>query len=221
MVIVAIWLYCCHVPRVANHDERRALIAGAFQRLLAAEGLGRTSFVRVAAEAGTSVGLIQHYFVNREELLRFAYEECLRSMDARVETQIREGEAAGKPISELLLAGLGELLPVDDERAIEHRVRQNLLTESLGDAALAGVARRAAADMHTRVATAVENGKECGEVRADVDGAVAGSMILATAHGLAGELALVAPRAPAPTADEVLRPVVSLVFTGRCRHYDR
>ena len=209
-----------HVPRVADHDERRQRIAHAFQRLLAAEGLRHTSFVRVAAEAGTSVGLIQHYFANREELLRFAYEDSLRSMGQRVDAEIRAGEAAGRPIAALLLAGLHELLPLDAQRMIEHRVRQSLLTEALTDPSLAEVARQSTAGLHARAATAVENGKKCGEVQAGVDGAAAASMILATGHGLAAALALTDPSAPGPGPDDVLRPVVDLVFTGRCRHYD-
>lgn len=211
------------MARVADHDQRRALIARAFQRLITAQGLGRTTFVRVAAEAGTSVGLIQHYFASKEELLRFAYEDCLQRIDERIGTHIREGEAAGEPISVMMRAALSELLPVDDERQVEFRVRQSLLTQSLNDANLADVARREAAAVHSRVSTAVANGKKCGEVRLDVNGDAAASMIVATALGLAGLVAIERPGAapPAALADEVLQPVISVVFTGRCRHHER
>ncbi|MGC4940732.1 TetR/AcrR family transcriptional regulator [Kribbella sp. DT2] len=222
------------MPRVADHAERRLTIAAAFQKLVADEGLRRTSFVRVAAEAGVSVGLIQHYFANRDELLLFAYEEGLRSIAARVEARIQAGESAGRPISAILLSGLEELLPLDEQRSVEYRVQQSLRTEALSDDALAQVVRQAAAALHARVATAIGNGKECGEVEAAVDADRNAMMILATADGLAAALAL--PESPALPqvsaqsevsaradlrADAVLRPVLDLVFTGRCRHFDR
>lgn len=209
------------MPRVADHDQRRALIAHAFQRILAAEGLARASFVRVAEEAGISVGLIQHYFSNKEELLQFAYEDCLRRMDARIGERIRTGEAQGRPIFDLMRAGLEELLPVDERRSVEYRVRQNLLTQSLNDPRLAGVVQRAAVDLRRRVAQAVENGKECGEVRPEVDSDWAASMVLAAAHGLESMMAVEAPaEVAADGPGSVLRPVIGIVFTGRCRHYD-
>ncbi|MCA2223550.1 TetR/AcrR family transcriptional regulator [Nonomuraea aurantiaca] len=87
------------MPRVADHDQRRVQIARAFQRLLAAEGLGGVSFSRVAAEAGVSVGLIQHYFAGKDELLRFAYDDAVRRMSERVRVRVREGSDAGLQIS--------------------------------------------------------------------------------------------------------------------------
>ncbi|GAB3811925.1 TetR family transcriptional regulator C-terminal domain-containing protein [Kribbella italica] len=207
------------MPRVADHAERRLAIAAAFQKLVADEGLRRTSFARVAAEAGVSVGLIQHYFANRDELLLFAYQEGLRSIFDRVEARIQAGEAAGRPISSMVLDGLAELLPLDEQRTVEYRVQQSLRSEALNDDGLAQVVQQAAAALHERVATAVENGKECGEVEAAVDAGRSAMMILATADGLAAAVALARP-ASTP-ADAVLRPVLDLVFTGRCRHFDR
>lgn len=193
----------------------------AFQRLLAAEGIGRVSFTRVAAEAGISVGLIQHYFANKDELLRFSYRDCLRRSAERVAARIRAGEAAAEPISAMLLASLTELLPLDAERTVEFRVERNLWLLSLHDAELAELAHRATADLHGRIVTAIENGKECGEVRLEVDGSTAATMILSATRGLADALSMrPGPALDAAAVDAVLKPVVSVVFTGRCRHYD-
>ncbi|APE37006.1 hypothetical protein BOX37_27215 [Nocardia mangyaensis] len=210
------------MPRVADHDQRRAVMTHAFQRLLAAEGLNRVSFTRVAAEAGVSVGLIQHYFANKDELLRFSYEDCLRRSADRVATHIRAGEAAGRPISAMLLAGLTELLPLDGDRTVEFRVERSLWTLSLNSPDLAEVARRADLELRERIATAIENGKECGEVRPATDSATAASMISATTRGLADSLSVEKDLAgSSDLVDAVLRPVIAIVFTGRCRHFDR
>lgn len=208
------------MPRVADHDQRRAVVARAFQRLLAAEGLPRVTFSKVATEAGISVGLIQHYFSTKDELLRFAYDDCLRRSADRVAEHIRDGEAAGQPISSMLRAGLAELLPLDTERIVEYRVERSLWNLSLNDPVLAEAARGAHHELHGRITTAIDNGKECGEVRTEVDSSAAASMITATTRGLADTLSIEAPVDTDELIDAVLQPVISIVFTGRCRRFE-
>ncbi|MEV0644788.1 TetR family transcriptional regulator C-terminal domain-containing protein [Phytomonospora sp. NPDC050363] len=200
------------MPRIVDHHQRRALIARAFQRLLAAEGLGGVSFSRVAAEAGVSIGLIQHYFAGRDALLRFAYEDAVGRMSERVRARVRNGEAAGAPTAEVLLDSLAELLPLDEERMIEYRVRQGLQIEASHETGLAQVARRSGAELLGYVTAMVDNGVERGEVAAGVDAPLASRMILATVQGVADQAAMSGPDA-FPVGD-VLRPVVGLVFTS-------
>ncbi len=195
-------------------------MARAFQRLLADDGLSRVTFARVAAEAGISVGLIQHYFADKDALLRFAYADCLRRIDARIATRIEAGEAAREPISTMLLDCLRELLPVDAERTTEFRVERTLWTAAFTDESLAAIAARATADTHRRIAAAIDNGKHCGEVDTAADSAAAATMILATTRGLADALGL-APPPGAHAVDAALRPPLSLVFTGECRYHER
>lgn len=207
------------MPRVADHDQRRAQIARAFQRLLAAEGFAGVSFSRVAAEAGISVGLIQHYFTGKDVLLRFAYEDAARRLSERVRVRVRDGEAVRLPTAEVLLDSLVELLPLDAERDVEYRVRQGLQAQALHDAGLADVARRAGGDLLGYVTMVVENGMERGEVEPGVDAVLGARMILATVQGLAAQVALSGP--DAFSARDVLRRVVATVFTGRCGSHDR
>ncbi|MCP9618880.1 TetR family transcriptional regulator [Nocardia otitidiscaviarum] len=208
------------MPRFADHDQRREQMARAFQRLLASDGLARVTFARVAAEAGISVGLIQHYFDGKDALLRFAYADCLRRIDTRIATRIEAGEAAHEPISTMLLDCLRELLPLDAERTIEFRVERTLWTAAFTDESLATIAARATADTHRRIAAAIDNGKHCGEVDTTVDSTSAATMILATTRGLADALGL-APSPGTSVADATLRPPLALVFTGECRYHER
>ncbi|MEV0619216.1 TetR/AcrR family transcriptional regulator [Nonomuraea sp. NPDC050404] len=198
------------MPRVADHDQRRAQIARAFQRLLAAEGFAGVSFSRVAAEAGISVGLIQHYFTGKDALLRFAYEDAVSRMSRRVRARVHEGEAARLPTAEVLLASLAELLPLDEERNVEYRVRQGLQTQALPHTDLADVARKAGRDLLGYVTAAVGNGVRRGEVEPDVDAVLAARMILATTQGLADQVAL--SGADTFSAPDLLRRVITTVF---------
>jgi AcrR family transcriptional regulator len=207
------------VPRVADHDQRRAQIARAFQRLLAAEGFTGVSFSRLAVEAGISVGLIQHYFAGKDVLLRFAYDDAVSRMSERVRVRVRDGEAARLPIAEVLLDSLAELLPLDEERDVEYRVRQGLQAQALHHAGLAEVAMRAGGGLLGYVTTVVENGVACGEVEPGVDAALAARMILATLQGLADQVAL--SGAEAFPARDVLGQAIAAVFTGRRGSHDR
>ena len=201
------------MPRVADHDERRAQIARAFQRLLAEEGYAAVSFSRVAAEAGFSVGLIQHYFANKDVLLRFAYEDALDQLSRRIRVRVRNGEAAGRSVAEVLLDTLSELLPLDEEREVEHRVRQGLQTQALHNDGLAEVARRSGGDILGYVTAVVRSGLDRGEVPSGTDPVVAARMILAVAQGLAEQVNLSGPEAF--PAREVLAVGIAAVFPER------
>jgi AcrR family transcriptional regulator len=200
------------MPRVADHDQRRAQIARAFQRLLAADGFAAVSFSRVAAEAGISVGLIQHYFAGKDVLLHFAYEDASRRLGERVRVRVRDGEAARLPIAEVLLDSLVELLPLDPERDVEYRVRQGLQAQASHHPGLADVARRAGRDLLGYVSAVVEDGIVRGEVEPDVDPVLAARTILATVQGLADQVAL--SGVDAFPARDVLWPVIGMVFGG-------
>lgn len=200
------------MPRIVDHDQRRAQIARAFQRVLAAEGVANASFSRVAAEAGLSIGLIQHYFSGRNSLLRYAYADALDHLGARIRVRIRAGAAAGCPTAEILLDSLAELLPLDEQRTMEYRVRQGLLAQSAHDPDLAELARRSGGAVLRHVTEVVQDGVRRGEVDGDVDAQCAARMILATVQGLAEQVTL--SGSEAFSARGVLRPVVALVFSG-------
>ena len=63
-----------------DHAARRRAIADALWRVVAREGFEGVSLRHVAAEAGVSMGMVQHYFHTKEQMLLFA----LDSMEERV-----------------------------------------------------------------------------------------------------------------------------------------
>ena len=60
------------MPKQVDREERRREIAAAVLRLVATRGVEAASLRAVAAEAGVSMGAVQHYFTTRDEMLRFA-----------------------------------------------------------------------------------------------------------------------------------------------------
>ncbi|MEU6036021.1 TetR/AcrR family transcriptional regulator [Actinomadura sp. NPDC047616] len=103
------------MPRRVDHDRRRAEFAEAVWRIAAERGLEAVTMSTVAAEAGTSIGRIQHYFAGKDELLGFAAATLRDRIDQGVRSAIASAPAPPSPevaLRELLLA----LLPLDEER---------------------------------------------------------------------------------------------------------
>ena len=213
------------MPKIVDHDERRRAFSSAFQGQLVAHGLAAATYARVAAAAGVSVGTIQHYFASRETLVQFVLEDLLASRERRVQSLVADLEADGQPLRRIVAHALVELLPLDEVRRREYVVDQQLRAEAWSDAGLARLLQTGDEHLHQRVRAAVQNGKRCGEVAPDVDVDTAAVQILATGTGLAQALASASASPDAAPFDTeaaltVLDPVLGLVFTGRCHHYE-
>jgi AcrR family transcriptional regulator len=77
--------------RAAFDATQRRLIAQAACRVIDRDGLPRTSLRRIAAELDCSLGLIQHHFANKEEVLVAALLAAL--------AQLREDVEARQPLT--------------------------------------------------------------------------------------------------------------------------
>ncbi|MBP2321711.1 AcrR family transcriptional regulator [Kibdelosporangium banguiense] len=102
------------MPRQVDHEERRQKIAEALWRIVSTQGLEGVSLRNVATEAGISMGLVQHYFSSKDDMLLFAFD----MLSTRVETRLRTAQPQGPPIRDIFL----QMLPLDDERLAEAHV---------------------------------------------------------------------------------------------------
>ncbi len=71
------------MPRMSP-DDRRAAIVAATRAVMARNGIAGTTVRDVAAELGTSSGLIHHYYASMDELLAEAFEQVAREDLERV-----------------------------------------------------------------------------------------------------------------------------------------
>ena len=148
------------MPKVVDHEERRAELAGAVWRLVMREGIDAASIRRVAAEAGWSAGSLRHYFETQSELLRFAMELVVQRVTARVQALGPDAEPR---------ALLHQALPLDDERRAEMQVWLAFTMQALVDPALGELRDAAHAALRGLCARAV--GEERAEqLHALVDG---------------------------------------------------
>jgi AcrR family transcriptional regulator len=103
------------MPRLADHDQRRAQITSAVRRVIARDGLSAATFQSVAAEAGISVRLVQYYFGTKRKFLLATHQAVVA--DAGTRFTRRLGALGADPAPrEVIRAILTELLPTDAER---------------------------------------------------------------------------------------------------------
>ncbi|GAA2226888.1 TetR/AcrR family transcriptional regulator [Streptomyces nogalater] len=205
------------MPRVADHDARQGQISDAVQRLIVRDGLHAVTVARTAAEAGISVGLVQHYFTAKDEMLLATFTRVNERFTARVGELVNRGEVAGRTIAEMLRQALAELIPLDDTRRAEFLVRLAFAGQAAHNARLAAVQRETLAHVRARVARAIHNGTACGEVPEGVDAAGQALEIVAFVEGLALHRHIDPDGTPDSAVLAALDDRLGRVFTGTCR----
>jgi TetR/AcrR family transcriptional repressor of bet genes len=169
------------MPKVVDHEERRAELREAVWRLASRDGLEAVTVRAVAEEAGCSTGALVHYFTDKEELLLFAS----RAVADRVMRRVAAAEERTTDPLELVRAMLVECLPLDPERQAEVRVWFAFLGFALTRAALAKEQRLIYRAWRKRVAERLAEAQERGLVRAGVDCETEAAALVGLVDGLA------------------------------------
>jgi AcrR family transcriptional regulator len=133
------------VPRVVDHAQRRTELAEAVWRVIRRDGVEHASVREVAREANLSMGSLRYFFDSQDGLLRFAMQEVMRRVQARIEAGAGAREAAmrrGKT-GEVVVALLEQVLPVDDERLAEAQIWLAFTPRALIDPQLQALRREA------------------------------------------------------------------------------
>src|SRR5262245_4916485 len=119
------------MPKVVDHDARRAELACAVWAVVRREGIEHASMRTVAVEAGYSTGALRHYFPTHSELLAFALQVVMDRIGSRLAALDRDPQPwrAARQI-------LHELLPLDDERRAENEVWLAFTARALVDPSL-------------------------------------------------------------------------------------
>lgn len=109
------------MPKRVDHLQRRTQIADALMRVAAQQGLEAVSLRHVAAAAGVSVGMVQHYFRDKDEMMAFAMSVVRDRSQARLAPAI-ERLGDNPPPRLLVRTFLTTLLPLDNESMADGRV---------------------------------------------------------------------------------------------------
>lgn len=98
----------------SKSDMRRNDALSATLRVIARDGLEKTTIRAIAKEAGCSAGSLAHYFSDKEDILR----QALELADARISKRIISIIAESDP-NLALREVLAQVLPIDNDRTVE------------------------------------------------------------------------------------------------------
>ncbi|WP_431045863.1 TetR/AcrR family transcriptional regulator [Streptomyces sp. P1-3] len=209
------------MPKVVDHQARRVQIADAVQALITEQGLDRVTMARTAATAGVSVGHVQHYFPTKDEMLLFTHERVVQKTLDRVSALRDRAARQQLPIRDVVAEGLAEWLPADPRRRSAHRVALAFVGRTVDNPRLARAHAETGRLIRSMLATAIQNGKECGEVPHDTDPALTALELHSLAEGLALQLGSDPDATAASAALAVVTARVQTAFPGHCRQYER
>lgn len=110
------------MPKFVDAALRRQEVVEAVFRIVAVDGLEKASLREVADEAELAVGSVRHYFASSDELLAHSFGVVVDRVVGRLtaaDERLAELTAGTADHHEGVLALLGGLLPLDEERAVD------------------------------------------------------------------------------------------------------
>jgi AcrR family transcriptional regulator len=207
--------------RRSSRADKRELILDAAIKVFARSGYHGSRISDIAREAGIAYGLVYHYFKNKEEILRSIFEQRWSGfLDAL------EGIAGQQsPAEERLLA-------VADLILNAYRVRPDwvkvLVIEIQRSARFAEPGQmRAFGQLFSVVGRIIRDGQQRGELRADLDPAIAGHVFVGALESEITNLVLGVVKIDESSEQgrgyytKVARTVVEIVLHGLADRGDR
>jgi AcrR family transcriptional regulator len=185
------------MPAKGDHDARRAQVSEAVWRVLATRGFGGLTLRAVAAELGSSTGLLTHYFPSKRALVWHALdvaEERFQAYPRRVPAG--EGRDA-------LRAALLDVLPLTPELVEMSRVWVSSWDAGIGDDELGALHGARYVRWRGRLAGHLATAVRLGQLtRGEPEDLAVRSA--AFAHGLVVQALFDQERFPAPTQTRLL-----------------
>jgi TetR/AcrR family transcriptional regulator, transcriptional repressor of bet genes len=167
------------MPKVVDHEERRREIAHAVWYLIATRGIEAVTQRAVAAEAGISVGRIQHYFSSKEEMVRYG---CRALIDASADAFGERASEAGP--AEALRDLVAHAVPRTDALRVGATVWYAYLAKSVDDPEIAAILSEAKRGEEEEAARLLRAARKAGQADQDLDASAAVRRLLSTADGL-------------------------------------
>ncbi|UJW31878.1 TetR family transcriptional regulator [Saccharothrix sp. AJ9571] len=156
------------MPRRVDRDDRRRRIAEALLRLATTRGLEAVSLRQVAAEAGLSMGAVQHYFRSKDEMLLYALEHQACVREKRITERVLAVEEHPSP-RKILRTCLAELLPVDETTRAELLIEVAFFIRALTEPDMRKVIIEGSPKLIDFFAGLLGTAQEAGDLAADRD----------------------------------------------------
>jgi AcrR family transcriptional regulator len=181
------------MPKIVDHDERRAEIIRATWRVIAREGIANATTREIAKEAGYSPGVLAHYFTGKADILASALIASHRNVRSR--TDARNKKTGGLPALRALML---ESLPLDEQRIVEAKVEVSYWGQAVGNTELVKIQNAEVDALWERIRQRLVEADQEGRLRQGLDIDLAVHSCLA----LIDSLSLRAVLYPARTAND-------------------
>jgi AcrR family transcriptional regulator len=176
--------YGAAVPKRVDREARRRAIAEAIFAVIGDRGLAAVSLRDVAAQAGVSMGSVQHYFRSKEEMLQFA----LGHMRDRALTRLGDelGHLAEPSARQRVRAAARVMLPIGEQGRQEAIVSGAFYSVAVVDSARSELLREGYDRLLTVSRQILRTAEQEGELAAGIDPDSEAAMLFFTVQGLIG-----------------------------------
>jgi AcrR family transcriptional regulator len=152
------------MPKIVDHDERRAEIIRATWRVIARDGIANATTREIAKEAGYSYSVLAHYFTDKAEILASALLASHRNVRRR--TDARNEGITGLPALRALML---ECLPLDEQRVLEAKVEVSFWGQAVGNPELVKIQNAEVDALWERIRQRLVEAEQEGRLRPGVD----------------------------------------------------
>lgn len=175
------------MPKQVDHRERRGRIADALWTVAERDGIAAATVRHVAAEAGVSVGMVQHYFSTKDEMLLFALQWVGEEFGARITASVGALPEPRDP-REVVRIVLTARLPLDPRGRIYVQALVAWLGRAIANPELARYMLEGTRLLRDHLADQLRVGQRSGRVPARFDPVRTADGLLAFADGLSSHL---------------------------------
>ena len=168
------------LAKIVDHEKKRRDIVKVTAQIISKEGMSAVTTRHIAKRANSSLGILTHYFVNKDEIVIGALNWCDERFLSRLDTMYEDEFLSLDDFIPLFKS----LLPLDDFSNTEWRVRANLLTYSLTHPKLVKARQEKITFVYKTAKKLVKKLQRNGEIRDDIDSTVLSRMIVDLACGL-------------------------------------
>ena len=194
------------MPKIVDHEQRRAEVLRATWRVVTTVGLHEATTRRIAQEAGYSNGVLAHYFADKDDILV----SSLRMAHAHVWTRM---QVAVEQLTGLdaLRAAVLEALPLDDDRLFEAQLEFGYLSRAINATKLRDVYEDERIGFREFLTDLVAAARAAGELGDDFDDAHIVAETLVLIDGVSVQAAFLPERIPPDLQRSLLESFLSRV----------
>jgi len=194
-----------------DREARRQGYAEDVWRIAERDGAERVSMRAIAAEEGTSVGMLQHHFADKDEILALAIRSRILSKQTRLERAIRRLGASPDP-ARVLAVALHHQLPLTPVLQQEAWLLQRWLASEARSPLKEEIRLDSERVLSEVIGGALNTAQGQGQLDEQADPGVLTDTLLALRDGLMQRLVL--GRITGPRATEIIETEVDALLGG-------